>query len=118
MSGADIERLLAGHYRDPDGGEFLAVATRSVVIANSLAGMEGELVGALDIGRRLAVVSDATTHQVLGARVVQALRATASVQDLVLPEHPHADAHTVAALRTATAACDALVAVGAAGAEA
>ncbi|GMQ95797.1 MAG: sn-glycerol-1-phosphate dehydrogenase [Gammaproteobacteria bacterium] len=113
VSSGDIERLLGGQYVDPDGGELLAVATRSVVIANSLAGMEGELVAALGIGRRLAVVSDATTHQVLGARVVQALRAMASVQDLVLPEHPHADAHTAAELRTTTRACDALIAVGA-----
>ena len=37
MSDDLIERILAGSFPDPDGGPPLTVATRSVVIARSLA---------------------------------------------------------------------------------
>ena len=68
-----IELLLQGRYIDPDSGEPVGVQTQSLAIAPSLAGSEGELVRALGLGRTLAVVSDKTTHQVLGARVERAL---------------------------------------------
>jgi len=112
MHDDDIERLLAGRYRDPDGDGFLRVPTRAVLIADSLDGAEAEAVARLDLGRRLAVVSDRTTHAVLGARVERALGALGRVQSVVLPEHPRADMATVARVAAATANADALVAVG------
>lgn len=107
-----IDRLVAGTYADPDGGGPLRVETRAVVIARSLAGMEADIVRPLALGRRLAVVSDPTTHAILGKRVERALLGLGEVASVVLPEHPHADDATVARLRAATAAADALVAVG------
>jgi len=107
-----IDELLAGRWRDPDSGEPVAVPIKSIVIAPSLAGAEAELVGQLGLGRRLALVADPTTHRVLGARVERALASIATVQPVLLPEHPHADAETVEAIRAATAQADALVAVG------
>jgi glycerol-1-phosphate dehydrogenase [NAD(P)+] len=107
-----IRRLLEGRYPDPDGGGVLRVPTRAVVIADSLAGQEADLVRALDLGRSLAVVSDAATHQVLGARVERALATLGPVTSLILPGRPHADQATAEAVRRATAAADALVAVG------
>ncbi len=107
-----LDRLLAGTLADPDGGPPLQVPTRSVAIASSLAGREQELVRGLDLGGRLAVVSDPTTREVLGARVEDALASIAAIQSLVLPDRPHADDATAARLRAATVAADALIAVG------
>jgi glycerol-1-phosphate dehydrogenase [NAD(P)+] len=107
-----IDRLVAGTYADPDGGPPLRIDTRAVVIAKSLAGMEAEVAKPLALGRRLAVVSDPTTHAVLGARVERALMSLGEVASIVLPEHPHADDATVEKVRAATASADALVAVG------
>ncbi len=107
-----IDRLVAGTCPDPDGGAPLTVATRAVAVARSLDGMEADLVRPLGLGRTLAVVSDPQTDAVLGARVTRALQGAAKILSVNLPEHPHADDVTVAALRKATASADALVAVG------
>jgi glycerol-1-phosphate dehydrogenase [NAD(P)+] len=107
-----IAQLLAGSYPDPETGELLRAEARSVVIADSLDGDEAELVAALGLGRRLAVIADATTWRVLGERVARALGRW-DVQRLVLGEAPHADAATVAALaRELAPGTDAVVAVG------
>jgi glycerol-1-phosphate dehydrogenase [NAD(P)+] len=108
-----IDQLLAGTHPDPDGGPPLRIETRAVAIERSLTGSEADLVKPLDLGRRLAVVSDRTTHAILGARVEAGLRSLGEVVSVVLPEQPHADAETVARVRAATASADALVAVGA-----
>lgn len=115
MAGSDdtLERLLTGRCRDPADGSTVSVETRSVVIAPTLAGIEAELVSALGLGRRLAVVSDPTTHAVLGERVERALTGVAALDRVRLPEHPHADAATVARVRAGAADADALIAVGA-----
>src|SRR4051812_33232262 len=69
-----IAQLLAGEYIDSQTGEAVRADCRSVVIDDSLDGREVELVSALDVGRRIAIVSDTVTHAVLGARVERALR--------------------------------------------
>ena len=112
MSDGTIERLLEGRYPDPDGGGVLRVPTRAVVIGDSLARDEAELVRRLDLGRAFAVVSDSVTHGVLGARVERALAAIGPVTSLVLPGRPHADETTAALVGRETARVDALVAVG------
>src|SRR5262245_43014739 len=104
-----IDQLLDGTFPDPDGGPALTVDTRAVAIEKSLAGMEADLVKPLSLGRRLAVVSDPTTHSVLGARVEKALNGLGDVVSVVLPEHPHADDVMVQEVRRATAEADALV---------
>jgi hypothetical protein len=58
MSAELLEALLRGRLEDPDGGPPLSVPTHTVAIADSLAGGEAELVAGLDLGRRLALVSD------------------------------------------------------------
>jgi glycerol-1-phosphate dehydrogenase [NAD(P)+] len=113
MARAIIDQLIAGTYPDPDGGGPLQLATRAVAIETSLAGAEAELVKPLALGRRLAVVSDPTTHDIMGARVERALGSLGEVISVVLPEHPHADSGTVERILKATAAADALIAVGA-----
>lgn len=64
MTADTLDALLRGALPDPDGGPPLAVPTRAVVIADTLANDEAELVAALDLGRSLAVVTDDNTHRV------------------------------------------------------
>jgi glycerol-1-phosphate dehydrogenase [NAD(P)+] len=111
--GDPLAALLAGRYRDPETGERLAAAARAVVIEDSLAGREADLVAALGVGPRLAVVSDVDTHAALGERVERALASRFTVQRVVLGREPHADAETLARLSAGLdAALDAVVAVG------
>jgi glycerol-1-phosphate dehydrogenase [NAD(P)+] len=111
--GDPLAQLLAGRYRDPETGELLAAAARSVVIEDSLAGREVELVAALELGRRLAVVADVDTHAALGERVSRALGSRFIVQLVVLGRAPHADTETVARLDAELdPELDAIIAVG------
>ncbi|HEY0194973.1 MAG TPA: iron-containing alcohol dehydrogenase [Kofleriaceae bacterium] len=108
-----IAALLAGTYVDPDGGGLLAAASRSVVIEDSLVGRELELVRALDLGARLAVVGDDHTFAALGDRVAGALASSFTVQRINLGARPYADAATVDRLVASLApGTDAVVAVG------
>jgi glycerol-1-phosphate dehydrogenase [NAD(P)+] len=107
-----IARLLAGTYPDPDGGQPLAVATKKIVIAASLAGAEESCVDGLPLGHTLAVVSDKTTHAIMGANVERALASRGKIISIVLPDRPHADDETAQRVAVASAAADALVAVG------
>ncbi len=112
MAARILDRLLAGTFPDPDGGPPLQVDTKSVVMARSLAGSEGEIVRELGLGQTLALVSDETTHAVLGDRVERALTGKNKLINIVLPARPHPDYATVEQLRSATASADALIAVG------
>ena len=108
-----IALLLAGRYRDPDSGALLAAESRAVVIEDSLAGREAELVAALGAGPGVAVLSDRTTHDVLGARVERALAGRFDVQSIVLDAGPRADDATVVRVLAMLApATDLVVAVG------
>jgi glycerol-1-phosphate dehydrogenase [NAD(P)+] len=107
-----IDALLRGEWIDPDDGAAIGVPIDAIVIERSLAGEEAGRVAALRLGRRLAVVSDAVTHDVLGARIERALRTIAHVDSIVLPAHPHADMRTVEAVQAGSASADALIAVG------
>lgn len=107
-----LRQLLNGTLADIDGGEPLVVPTRSVVIERSLEGLESDLLGSLDLGSRLAVVSDPTTREVLGRRVERAAEALAKVETIVLPEHPHADADLAEDIAESARSADALIAVG------
>ena len=109
MSGDKLNRLLGGQYRDPDGGALIDAPATVVVIAESLAGLEADLVGSAGLDGALAMVSDPATHAVLGARVERAL---GPKQSIVLDDRPRADMATVQKLRAATAGADALIAVG------
>jgi len=112
-AGDPIAELLAGRYPDPDTGELLAAESQAVVIEDSLAGGEDELVAALGVGRRVAVVSDRDTHAALGARIERALGGRFSVQSIVLDDRPRADAGTVTRLLDALApATELVIAVG------
>jgi glycerol-1-phosphate dehydrogenase [NAD(P)+] len=113
MQQADpIAALLAGTYRDRETGELLRAEAKSVVIEDSLDGREAELVDSLGVGRHLAVVSDAVTHQVLGRRVERVLASRFKVQSVVLAD-ARADMATVERIAAGLGqGIDAIVAVG------
>ena len=113
MSADPLETLMSGRFEDPDGGPPLSVPTRRVTIAESLAGREADLVEGLDLGGRLALVSDVNTHEALGARVARALNGKLALKQIRMTGRPQADAATVQAIRRESADCDALIAVGA-----
>jgi len=108
-----LAQLLRGQWIDPDSGAANGVDIDSIAIEDTLDGGEAELVGALRLGHRLAVVSDVVTHAVMGARVERALARFARIDSVVLPHAPHADLATVDAVRAQSAAANALIAVGA-----
>ena len=107
-----LEQLLRGEWPDPDGGPPIRVPVLTVAIERSLTGREADLVAPLKLGRRIAVVSDATTRVVLGERVERALAGIAAIVPVVLDGQPHADVATVETVRRACGDADALVAVG------
>lgn len=106
-----LAALLAGTFADPETGELLAAETRSLVIEDSLAGHEADLVAALGFGRNVAVVSDLVTYAALGERIERALAGTFAVQSVIV-RAPHADVATVQRLSAAVAGADAVIAVG------
>ena len=93
-----IERLLEGRYPDPVTGELLRAESRSVVIEDSLAGREVQLLSSLGLGRHLAVISDANTFAALGDRVERALSGSYTIQRIVLDGAFDADVETIARL--------------------
>lgn len=111
-TGETIDRILSGTYPDPDGGPPLDVPTRSVVIADTLAGDEAALLRDLGFGGRLAVVSDPNTWEALGERVTRDLDGAFDVLPVRFPAPPHADTETVEQLRGQAARADAYIAVG------
>lgn len=112
-AGDPIALLLAGRYRDPETGELLAAAARSVAIEPTLDGREVELLSALGLGPHLAVISDGNTFAVLGERVERALASRFTVQRIVLDRATHADMTTVGqVLHELDPATEAVVAVG------
>jgi glycerol-1-phosphate dehydrogenase [NAD(P)+] len=108
-----LKLLLQGRWPDPDGGPAITVPVRAVVIERSLRGSEADIVAPLQLGRRLAIVSDARTQQVLGERVERALAGIATIVPLHLDGVPHADLATAEIVRQGCSGADAIVAVGA-----
>jgi glycerol-1-phosphate dehydrogenase [NAD(P)+] len=111
--GDPIAELLAGTYRDRETGMLLRAEAKNVVIAESLAGRELDLVAALVEGTHVALITDSITHAVMGTRVQHALASRFHVQSIVLPGSPRADGETVARIAAALEpTIHAVVAVG------
>lgn len=112
MNEDPLTQLLEGRFPDPDGGGMLPAPHSTVRIGASLSDSAAELVGALDLGERFAVVSDPHTERAFGQRVSRALQSLGAVERLVFPAPPHPDMEAAEQVRCAAARCDALVAVG------
>lgn len=114
MSNDTIARLVDGTLTDPDGdgSTTFDIPVRSIVIADSLKGMEDQLVRDLDLPAPFAIVSDPDTHRVLGARVEAAVRSVGEIIPVRYPHAPHADMDAVNALIAETDGAGTLIAVG------
>ena len=81
-----IEDVVAGRWRDPASGRTISLPFDAIRLEPSLEGAEADLVAPLELGARLAVVSDTNTVEAMGRRVAKALRGIASVDEIVLPD--------------------------------
>jgi glycerol-1-phosphate dehydrogenase [NAD(P)+] len=109
---AVIREALAGEWRDSTTGKAGSFPFEQVHIAESLDGAEADLVGALGLGKRLAVVTDATVAEILGRRVARSLGAIATVDLVVLPARFKTTDEMVERIGALTRHADAIVSVG------
>jgi glycerol-1-phosphate dehydrogenase [NAD(P)+] len=107
-----IEDVVAGRRRDPGTGKAASLPFESIDLSETTEGREADLVAPLALGKRLAVVSDVNTVEVMGRRVAKALRAVAAVDEVVLPDGLDCDEATIAMVGERTRAADGVVAVG------
>jgi glycerol-1-phosphate dehydrogenase [NAD(P)+] len=106
-----IDDLVAGRRTSPLTGKAVKVPYDAIVIDDTLDGREAELVAALRLGHRLALVADEATYEAMGARVAKSLRELGPIETIVL-NHPHADMAGVRDLTDRLRGYDAVVAVG------
>lgn len=107
-----IEDVVAGRWRDPASGRTISLPFEAIRLEPSLEGAEADLVAPLNLGSRLAVVSDTNTVEAMGRRVAKALRAIASVEEIVLPDGIACTEATIADIQQRTRGADGVVAVG------
>lgn len=105
-----IDEIIDGRWIHPETGAPAVVDYDRVVIAESLAGREAELVDAMNLGGRIALVADAATFAALGNRVAKAL--VGWDVTVILLDDPHADMAHIAALRQRLTGFDGAIAVG------
>ena len=105
-----IDEIIDGRWLHPDTGQPADVPYDRVVIAESLDGSEAELVDAMRLGDRIALVADVATFAAQGRRIARELNL--SDADIVILNNPHADMNGVADLTEKLAGFDGAVAVG------
>ena len=110
--GGVVIQLVAGEWKHPHTGQAVPINIRSIVIKDSLEGMEAALVAPLHENEKLAVVSDRYTYEVLGRRIGSALQSEGFDIEEIVWKKPHADIEKVSELRHLTRHCDGLIAVG------
>ncbi len=107
-----IREVISGEWRDPETGRRCHVPFETIRIEESLDGGAADLVAPLNIGRRLAVVSDTNTVEAMGRRVAKELSGWTSIEEIVFPGNTHCDEPTIALMKEKTRHCDGCVAVG------
>ncbi|MFO1034458.1 MAG: iron-containing alcohol dehydrogenase, partial [Hyphomicrobiales bacterium] len=107
-----IRDVVSGAWRDPETSKRCNVPFEVIRIEESLDGGAADLVAPLNIGRKLAVVSDTNTVEAMGRRVAKELKGWASVEEIVFPGDTHCDEPTIALMQEKTRHCEACVVVG------
>lgn len=107
-----ISDVVAGNWKDPTTGKPASVPFEVIRIEEDLDGGEADVVAPLDLGKRIAVVSDVNTHEAMGRRVAKHLKALGTIDELVLPGNTHCDEPTIAMVQDKTRHADAVIAVG------
>ena len=72
--GGIVNELVSGEWKHPHTGKEVSLNIRSIVIKDTLAGMEGSLISPLHKNEKICIVSDRYTYEVLGRRIGAALR--------------------------------------------
>lgn len=104
-----IDDVTAGLWINPDTDAVADVPFHCIRLGNGLADEARDLIGAVMPAESYAVVADAATAEVMGARVAERLGAKAR---LLILDHPHADEAEVRRLQEATSGAECLIAVG------
>lgn len=107
-----IREVIAGEWRDPATGKACAVPFETIRLEETLDGGAADLVAPLNIGRKLAVVSDTNTVEAMGRRVAKELRGWTDVEEIVFPGDTHCDEPTIELMMDRTRHCDGCVVVG------
>lgn len=107
-----ISDVVAGRWKDPTTGKAASVPFETIRIEEDLDGGEADVLAPLNLGKRIAVVSDVNTQEAMGRRVAKHLKALGTVDELVLPGHIHCDEPTIAMVQEKTRHADAVIAVG------
>jgi glycerol-1-phosphate dehydrogenase [NAD(P)+] len=107
-----IRDVISGDWRDPETGKRCAVPFETIRIEETLDGGAADLVAPMNIGRRIAVVSDRNTVEAMGRRVAKELKGWAAVEEVVFPGNTHCDEPTIALMQERIRHCDACVVVG------
>lgn len=110
--GGVINELVAGVWKHPQTGKEVSINIRSIVIKETLEGMEGSLIYPLHKNEKLGVVSDRYTYEILGRRIGSALRSEGFAIEEIVWKKPHSAIERVEELRHLSRHCDGLVAVG------
>ncbi|MCX7350344.1 MAG: sn-glycerol-1-phosphate dehydrogenase, partial [Alphaproteobacteria bacterium] len=69
-----ISDVVAGHWKDPTTGKTAIVPFEVIRIEDDLDGGEADMLAPLNLGKRIAVVSDVNTHEAMGRRVAKHLK--------------------------------------------
>ncbi len=110
--GGVLSSLVAGTWEEPGTGRRYGIPINDIVIGESLAGREADLVRAQHAGQSLCVVCDPITHEALGRRVHQALDRAGFDVTLHVWTAPSSSDEGVEAIRQATRGREALIGVG------
>ena len=86
-----ITDIVRGDWENPETGMPVKLPFETIRLEESLDGGAEDMVGPLNIGRRIAVVSDVNTHESMGKRVGKELKGLGSIDEIVLPGDTHCD---------------------------
>ncbi len=109
--GGVLNALLQGRWTDPTTGNTIHLPIKSIVIEDSLDGMEADLIGTLHRGQTIAVVCDTYTYDALGKRIIDNLKSLPAVRYFIW-QNPRCSAEGVDELRRLCPNTDVMVAVG------
>ena len=106
-----LSKLVSGEHKTRNG-KVIALPTRSIVISETLDGLEYDLIKNIGFKAPFAIVSDQKTYDVLGARVERALHNFGDITSICLDSNPHADAETAETIINGLGPSSAIIAVG------
>ncbi|MBX7146546.1 MAG: iron-containing alcohol dehydrogenase [Alphaproteobacteria bacterium] len=112
MINLSIKKLLNGTYVNPDDTGFLKIGIKQIVIERSLETQELELIKELNLGKKLGLVFDSNTFEVLGKRIDHSLSNSFNLKKIGLPINIDANITLIDQLLYEFNDVDAVIAVG------